>query len=472
MSNHKILSAGALALCALCLAPAVNAEEAPFRRSSIYTVLINSADQNTRLDKEAQETDPEGYEEALKAAGVQSLGSIPASVFGNIVIPEQFNNHNLSLRIIDFDKMAAGITDAEAKEHNPKGKGGGFLKAAAGEAMGAASGKGESSIVRVEPVDEKMHAVMYKYITGNAVADSMVALWYNYNPTRTPQFNEDVILERGFGNASAEEMAKAQRSEELKAQLSSVGYDMMGNTFLIATNLRFRNNKAVADEISSMIGTAAAAAGSNFGGLGALAAAGAKKGSEALINGIMKDQFSVTAVTLLYKLDWNDDIDAQLGEKVLYKEGGATFADLVNSGLCKLTYVGQTKARAGVKKNKEKTLVELTQSATARAIDKALAKLQVENETFRTRVPISKCEDGFVYAKIGTKEGVTPGDEYEILEAQIDKNGRQVYKKVGSAKVEKGGVWFNTVGADELIAEADEKRLPKCVLLPNSVTPN
>ena len=29
--------------------------------------------------------------------------------------------------------------------------------------------------------------------------------------------------------------------------------------------------------------------------------------------------------------------------------------------------------------------------------------------------------------------------------------------KVGSAKVEKGGVWFNTTGADELIANAEEK---------------
>ena len=111
-----------------------------------------------------------------------------------------------------------------------------------------------------------------------------------------------------------------------------------------------------------------------------------------------------------------------------------------------------------MKKDKTKPLDQLASSATARAIDKALAKLQVENEVFRTVVPISSCSDGFIYAKIGSKEGLTPGDEYEILEQQQDPKTQKIsYKKVGSAKVEKGGVWFNTTGADELIANAEEK---------------
>ena len=141
---------------------------------------------------------------------------------------------------------------------------------------------------------------------------------------------------------------------------------------------------------------------------------------------------------------------------MLYNEN-ATIEDLINSGVCKLTYVGQTKARSGVKKDKTKTLADLASSATGRAIDKALAKLQVEHEAFRTTVPVSKCADGFIYAAIGTKEGVGEGDEYEILEQTMNKQGRIEYKKVGSAKVEKGGVWFNTTGADELIANAEGK---------------
>ena len=164
----------------------------------------------------------------------------------------------------------------------------------------------------------------------------------------------------------------------------------------------------MAQEISDIAATTAAVAGSQLGGLGQLAGTlAAKAGTQALTNALMKDMYSVTAVTNLYKLEWNDDIDMALSDKVLFNEN-ATLQDLIDAGMCKLTYVGQSKARSGVKKDKSKTLDQLASNATARAMDKALAKLQVENEVFRTTVPVSKCADGFVYAKIGSKEGVTP----------------------------------------------------------------
>ncbi|MBD5310819.1 MAG: hypothetical protein HDS13_01455 [Bacteroides sp.] len=316
---------------------------------------------------------------------------------------------------------------------------------------------GNSSMVRVEKVDDYMHAVMNKFIDQNQLAPMMVAKWYNYDANRQPKFNEDVIRERGLDNASAAELAKAPGNDEARAMLSAQGFELIDHTFLVATNLRFRNNKALAKEISDLAGSAVASgvAAAGGGAIGGLASLGAKKATEASVNALLKDAYSVTAVTNLYKLVWNDDIDAQLGEKILYNDN-ASLQDLINSGLCKLEYVGQTKAR-GVKKDKNKTIAELANSATARAIDKALAKLQVDYEVFRTTVPISKCADGFIYAKIGTKEGVTEGDEYEILEQFMDKNGKIGYKTVGSTKVEKNGVWFNTTGADELIANADEK---------------
>ncbi|MDE6669567.1 MAG: hypothetical protein K2K26_07775, partial [Muribaculaceae bacterium] len=434
----------------------IMAQDQKFMRSSIYSVLINSADQNTRLDQEAQTTDPTAYADALQGTNISSLGEIPALVFPNLAIPEQFNNHNLDILIVDFDQLASDISEDQAKEARPKGGSTGkLLKAVAAEQLG-----GNSSIVRVEKVDDYMHAVMNKFIEQNQVAPLMVAKWYNYDATHQPKFNEDVILERGLDNASAAELAKAAGNDEARAMLSAQGFELLDHTFLVATNLRFRNNKALAKEIADLaeaaVATGAAAAGG--GALGQLAAFGTKKATEASANALLKDAYSVTAVTNLYKLVWNEDIDAQLGEKILYNDN-ASLQDLINSGLCKLEYVGQTKARSGVKKDKNKTIAELANSATGRAIDKALAKLQVEYEIFRTTVPISKCADGFIYAKIGTKEGVTEGDEYEILEQFMDKNGKIGYKKVGSTKVEKNGVWFNTIGADELIANADEKEV-------------
>ena len=453
MKKRNLFFAG-LALSMAFASTTANAEGLKHMRSSIYSVLVNSKEQNTRLDKEAQDADAAAYKEALAGSGLKSLGEIPGLVFPKLAIPEQFNNHNLEIRVIDFDALSSGISEEQAKEARPKGgEAGKMLKGMAAQQMG-----GNSSIVRVEKVDDYMHAVVNKFIDDNKVAPWMVATWYNYNPERKPQFNEEVIMERGLDNASAAELSKAAANDDAKAMLSAQGFELLNNTYLVATNLRFRNNKALAKEISELAGSAVAtgAAAAGGGALGGLAAMGAKKAAEAATNALMKDAYSVTAVTNLYKLDWNDDIDTQLAEKVLYNEN-ATIEDLINSGVCTLTYVGQTKARSGVKKDKTKTLADLASSATGRAIDKALAKLQVEHEAFRTTVPVSKCADGFIYAAIGTKEGVGEGDEYEILEQTMNKQGRIEYKKVGSAKVEKGGVWFNTTGADELIANAEGK---------------
>lgn len=454
----------AIALAMLSVPVAMKAQEdLKFMRSSIYTILVNSEEQNTRLDKEAMDVDPEGYAETLKAAGISSLGVLPKQVFPTIAIPEQFYDHNLPLRVLDFDEIITGITPEQAKEARPKG--GGFKKgltAVGGVAMATASGDTTSSVLRVEKVDDYMHAAVNKFLADNKIADNMVAKWYNYNPEATPQFNPNLITERGFYNADATDLAKASVDANYKAMLSSQGFELLNNTFVVATNLRFRNNKAVAQEISDIAATTAAVAGSQLGGLGQLAGTlAAKAGTQALTNALMKDMYSVTAVTNLYKLEWNDDIDMALSDKVLFNEN-STLQDLIDAGMCKLTYVGQSKARSGVKKDKSKTLDQLASNATARAMDKALAKLQVENEVFRTTVPVSKCADGFVYAKIGSKEGVTPGDEYEILEQQLDPaTNKYSYKKVGSAKVEKGAVWFNTIGAEEIIANAEPKEAEK-----------
>lgn len=452
--KKRSLLCGGLAIALAFMSLSANAEDPKYMRSSIYSVLVNSNEQNTRLDNEAQDADATGYQEAIQGSGLNSLGDIPGLVFPKLTIPEQFNNHNLGILVIDFDKLSSGISDEEAKEARPKGgEAGKFLKSMAAQQMG-----GNSTMVRVEKVDDYMHAVVNKFIQENNVAPMMVAKWYNYDENRSPQFNEDVILERGLDNASAAEMAKAAANDDAKAMLSAQGFELLNNTYLVATNLRFRNNKALAKEISELAGAAVAsgAAAAGYGSLGKLAAFGAQKATQATTNALMKDAYSVTAVTNLYKLDWDNEIEALLADKVLYNSD-ATLQDLLNAGVCKLTYIGQTKARSGVKKDKSKTLADLAASATGRAIDKALAKLQVQHEVFRTTVPVSKCADGFIYAPIGTKEGVSEGDEYEILEQYLDKNGKIDYKNVGSAKVEKNGVWFNTTGADEIIANADEK---------------
>ena len=95
----------------------------------------------------------------------------------------------------------------------------------------------------------------------------------------------------------------------------------------------------------------------------------------------------------------------------------------------------------------------LVKRATARAIDEAILKLQNKHEEFRTVRPIIGGDGEFVYAAIGTKEGLNEKDEYEILEPQEDKDGKRIYKKVGTVKAVKDGIWDNAYGALEEVAE-------------------
>ena len=454
MNSRKFLLPG-LVLAISLNSVSAQADEPKYMRSSIYSILVNSDEQNTRLDEEARTSDPEAYSEALTGSGLTSLGQIPSLVFPTLAIPEQFNDHNLDVRVVDFDRIASGISEEQAKAAAPKSNAAkSMLKGLGASAVGKKDDN-NSSIVRVEKVDDYIYAALNSFFDQNNVAPMLVAKWYNYDAARQPQFNEEIILERGLDNASASELAKAAANDDARAMLSAQGFKLLDNTYVVATNLRFRNNKALAQEIAALAAVAGSAAGARWG-LGSVTGAATQLATEAATNALMKDAYSVTAVTNLYKLDWNDDIDAELGEKVLYNEN-ATLQDLLDSNLCKLTFVGQSKARSGVKKDKTKTLTDLASSATGRAIDKALAKLQVDHEAFRTIVPVSKCADGYVYAKIGTKEGVTTGDEYEILEQQLNPKTKKIeYKKVGSAKAEDNEIWFNTSGADELIANAEE----------------
>lgn len=459
--SNSILCGALVALMAVP-ATASAADEPTFMRSSIYTILVNSDKQNERLENEAKEVDSKGYQQMIEKYGdSRLLSSVPATTFPHIGIPVQFNDHNLGLRIVNYDLLKESVTPDEAKAARPKGGGAGkAFKSFGGAMLGGGAGKNESSILRVEEVDEYMHAVMQRYFRENHVADSLVAKWFNYNPAETAQFNDYLIQDRGLQNASAADIAKASADDNAKIMLAGQGYELINNTYVVAVNLRFRNNKAVVKEAGEAAGTVGAVADQfGGGGWGKLIGGAAKLGTK-LASGKMKDSYSVTAMTHLYKLQWNDSIRDLLGDNVLYKEG-ATMDDLLRLGVCSLDYVGQCKASSGVKNNDNKSLDELAGVATVRAIDKAIAKLQVENEVFRTKVPVSKCEDGFVYAKIGSKEGLNPDDEYEILEMSEDEAGRIKYKSVGSAKVVKDHIWFNTAGADDIIALADEKEAAK-----------
>jgi hypothetical protein len=55
-----------------------------------------------------------------------------------------------------------------------------------------------------------------------------------------------------------------------------------------------------------------------------------------------------------------------------------------------------------------------------------------------------------VGAKIGLKEGVQKGDKYEVLEKQIDADGKVKWKRKGTVTVDKKNIWDNVSEEGEL----------------------
>lgn len=424
-----------------------------FLRSSIYTVLIQSDEQDRILEEEAQK---EGSgtaliksianTEAKRAANDDGVSTVkaPQLAFLNIAIPDQFNDHNLGIRTLHYETLLSKVTDedrAAAEAAQPKKKGG------FGKALGSV-GKGAAGAVGLDnpnwqfnsKFDKDAPAVLNRFFVENHVADSIVSKWFNYGNSDN-KWDMCLIQDRGTQGLSAEERSAAiARGMESNA-IESKGRELLNNTYVVAINLRFRSNQAIVAEAEAL----AQAAGSQFGALGSLAAtaAGAAAGAAA------GDGFQVQSVAYLYHLVWNPEIETSFAENIFSK--GASLDDLINSGLCKLEYVGKEKAGSSVRQSITNTTPQsvLTKRATERAIDASFAKLQEKYEMFRTAFPVAKSENGQIMARVGMKEGIEKGDEYELLEQQEDKNGNIVWKKIASVKPVEGQIWDNRAGAAE-----------------------
>lgn len=444
-------------------APAfANTDSEPvYMRSSLYTVLIKSDEQNARLQQQLDETKTNELIGTVKAiantdakkAANDTLNipkvQIPLAKFIEIPIPSQFNDHNLAARVIDYDAIKATVTPEEKEQYMEKKsnskKFGGFAKGLAANTMAKQAGTTNSAMLSTDDMEDYLPAVLAKSFIADKTAEGLVGKWFGYNGDSEQKWDRDynLILERGLQNASAEDLAKAKNSGLASGTLAGKGFDLINNTYVLAVNLRFRSNQAVVAESQAL-------AEGMFGSVGKLAGAAASAAAG--------EGFQVQALTYLYKLEWNDEIAANFAENIFDKN--ASLEDLVSAGLCKLTFVGKDKAGCNVRQSVLNTTPEseLIRRATGRAIDNAITKLQTKHEVFRTIAPISKCdEDGTIYAGVGLKEGLTKGDKYDVLEAIEDpETGRVTYKSVAVVEPDEKRIWDNRYGAAEELEEKAE----------------
>lgn len=418
----------------------VNAQdnkEIKYRRSSLSMILIES-DQFPNKDA--------------------VMGS-----WNNYPFPEKYNEHDIALKSVKIEDIK--VTDEELLAA-------GFLKdtltmapkimlaekayqAAMSNELTKASAvplrylNAEKTIAVKLPNEKQEYQVKVdKIIKEKKLANQLVASWYNVGSNGP---NTELIEKRGFYNASEMDAAIASGTTKGLASLGDAGEELIRNTFVTFTKLNFVENEPVARVVRDL---AKAKIAQELAGKPQILMDKALQGADAVYEKT-KEGYSLWSKTWLYRLNWNDSIQA-----VFYNDLWNKPAEIANSDLFSLEFVGAqfNNSLVTFKIGEKRTESQIIDLALVRNVDNAFAELQKENDVFKPKTPVFST-DPAILAKIGKKEGLKGGEKFDVLElTQNQKTGRTEYKKVGTATVDKKLVWDNRYNAGE---EAEEKQLDK-----------
>lgn len=350
---------------------------ADYRRSSIYSLMVNHTDQK--------------FASEIKEAFLQ------------IPVPDKFNDHNLSVKVLNMDKKLSG---ANSQKENP---------------------------------------AITEFLQNNKIASRLVGRWFNRDYF-TGECNMELVKERGLYNATEFDKQLATRSARGMAMLQDAGEELIGNTFVLVNDIRYidKNKGAkTAGTFLKILGSLAAAyTGTNIDDL-----------TDNLGNMVETIKgFKVKINTFLYKLDWTEDQAA-----IFYKDQYAAKPDAVKKNNFdasrnnyKLKYVGKVESSGGTTSflgiNEDEPVV-MVRKACQRAIDENVVDLQRNYEEFRTKSPLVSVEPLTAY--VGMKEGVSSKSKFEVLEVVEMENGKYKYNRVGVIEPINNLIWDNRYMAEE-----------------------
>lgn len=352
-------------------------EEAKYRRSSIYSVLVNHTDQK--------------FAGEIKEAFLQ------------IPVPDKFNDHDLSVKVLNLDKKLSG---ASSNKENPD---------------------------------------ISAFLKDNKVGSRLVARWFNRDQF-TGACDMELVKERGLYNATEFDKQLANRSARGIAMLQDAGEDLIGNTYVLVNDIRYvdknKGAKVGAGILKALGGIAAAYTGMRIDDI--------TDNIGDMIETIKG--FTVKINTFLYKLDWTED-DANLFYQEQYANGDdpqkkENFEKARDK--YQLKYVGKVESKGGTTSFlgiKEEEPVVMVRKACQRAIDENIVDLQRNYEDFRTKTPLASVEP--LTAFIGMKEGVNSKSKFEVLEVVEMENGSHKYNRVGVIEPIDNLIWDNRFMAEE-----------------------
>ena len=354
------------------------------------------------------------YTLSLLHPGTAMYGEIFKAMLG-VESPNRYNDHNLSLRIID------------------------------------AFGK---------PDDKEQLQQLEEFIRRNKVAKRMVAKWFDRDKD-SGAFNMELIRQRGNYNATVEDMNVALQTVRGRAMLEDAGEQLLGNTFLIVNDITYVNKQSRAEtwqaafELTTIIATLGAAKGGKDAKKTNDGVAGVSNLGHTITS--LVAGFSVNIKSYLFKLVWNDEIAEQFYSKY-YFDGNSLSSNKkeafnLDDKLFQLEYIGNYEASSskvvtrGLHKDEE-----VFRKVLSRAIDENIVQLRRKFETFKITAPIYQVNDGLVSIHIGLKEGITSGSRFEVLERTETSDGKLAYIRRGVIKPN-GKIWDNRCMAVEEGAE-------------------
>ena len=406
-----------IACLSLSQAIAQAVKSVKYRRSSIYTIMLDDA-------------------------GLVKADTIKQA-FLTAPVPDKYNDHNLSFKV--FDPRSIKVADS-LRQTKSDGGGKKFGKSLMSSTTG---GLVDTTEIKDLPL------IIDKFFVDNKIAAGMVAKWFNRSEKGT--FDMKVIGERGSYDATEMAANVAKMSTRGVASLSDAGEELIGNTFVVVTRLKYVNKEEVAKATKNMLSLV-----EKYGGQNAQMVA---KVSSAAVTVAAKG-YVVQTTSYLYKLRWNDSIAAVFYNELWNDESSfdpKRKEAFDNTNLFSLDLVGTEKAWADVQSSifSKKSEAELVRIATVNAVDAVIAKLQKKYDVFKTKTPIYTAEP--LTAKIGLKESLENGDKFEVLEQELDeKTGKTKYVRKGVVKVDGSQIWDNRYMAGELAAEDSTKSaLPK-----------
>lgn len=350
-------------------------QEMKYRRSSIYSIMLKHEN--------------------------QKFADTIANVFQLMPVPDKYNDHDLSVKVVSVTKKEVASSEVES------------------------------------------------FLNKNGIASRLVSKWFNRDFTNGA-CDVELIKERGLYNASEMDKSVALQTQRGRAMLEDAGEELIGNTFVLVNDISYidkSKGSATAGTVIKALGWATSLLTGNdsYGDLGE---------SVGDITETYKG-FKVKIYTHLYQLVWDEESSTTFYERMYTDE-----PDMEKLGAMelyrdkfKLKYVGSqlsdgsTTSFLGIKEDEPQLMVR---KACQRALDDNVANLQKNYEAFKVKVPLLNTEP--LTAQIGKKEGITEKSRFEVLEVQ-EKNGRTVYERVGVIKPVSDLIWDNRFMAIEEKAE-------------------